>query len=375
MARDLWDLSDEELEAEFRAAKEELSSGVVAFQDEDVPADDSGEEEIEVEDPEQPNEDSVTDTDENADENSGDDPVDPDGDAEGQPEPVVEEAQKKVQQEQNYKVKANGQEYNFSIDELLKLAPKAMDYTKKTQEMAKWRKTISALTEHNVGHDDVNLLIDVLKGDKNALASVIKRTGVDALELDTDNVMYTPREYGKDATELAIQDVISKYEDDADFGITADVIANKLDEKSKSEFFKDTKLIEALHEDVKSGDFKPVYAEMQKLKALDGGSRMDLEYYVAAGKQYHTRNDLAKLAQSQMATQVAQKSAAEKMAEAAKIAEVKAQTAKRELVKQAAPAKKAAAPTVTKTVNKVVDYLDDSDEKYEEWYKNLKASY
>lgn len=375
MAKDLWDLSDEELEAEFRAAKEELSSGVVAFQDEDVPADDSGEEEIEVEDPEQPNEDSVTDTDENADENNGDDPVDPDGDAEGQPEPVVEEAQKKVQQEQNYKVKANGQEYNFSIDELLKLAPKAMDYTKKTQEMAKWRKTISALTEHNVGHDDVNLLIDVLKGDKSALASVMKRTGVDALELDTDNVMYTPREYGKDATELAIQDVISKYEDDADFGITADVIANKLDEKSKSEFFKDTKLIEALHEDVKSGDFKPVYAEMQKLKALDGGSRMDLEYYVAAGKQYHTRNDLAKLAQSQMVAQAAQKSAAEKMAEAAKIAEVKAQTAKRESVKQAAPAKKAAAPTVTKTVNKVVDYLDDSDEKYEEWYKNLKASY
>ena len=32
------------------------------------------------------------------------------------------------------------------------------------------------------------------------------------------------------------------------------------------------------------------------------------------------------------------------------------------------------APTKTKTVNKVVDYLDDSDEKFEEWYRNLKAS-
>ena len=280
-----------------------------------------------------------------------------------------------MQEEQIYKVKANGQEFDFKIDELLKLAPKAMDYTKKTQELAKWRKTISALTEHNVGHDDVNLLIDVLKGDKNALASVMKRTGVDALELDTENVIYTPKEYGKDATELAIQDVISKYEDDADFGITADVIANKLDEKSKSEFFKDPKLIEALHEDVKAGDFKPVFAEMQKLKALDGGSRTDLEYYIAAGKQYHTRNDLAKLAQANAIAQATQKTAAEKIAEAAKIAEVKAQTAKREQTKQEAPAKKAAAPTVSKTTNKVVDYLDDSDEKYEEWYRNLKASY
>ena len=374
MAKDLWDLSDEELEVEFRAAKEELSSGVAEFQDEDVPTE-GGEEEIEVDEPEQPIEDSVTDTNENANENSGEDPVDPDGDVEGQPEPVVEEVKPKVQEEHIYKVKANGQEFDFKIDELLKLAPKAMDYTKKTQELAKWRKTISALTEHNVGHDDVNLLIDVLKGDKNALASVMKRTGVDALELDTENVIYTPKEYGKDATELAIQDVINKYEDDADFGITADVIANKLDEKSKSEFFKDPKLIEALHEDVKAGDFKPVFAEMQKLKALDGGSRTDLEYYIAAGKQYHTRNDLAKLAQANAIAQATQKTAAEKIAEAAKIAEVKAQTVKREQVKQEAPAKKAAAPTVSKTTNKVVDYLDDSDEKYEEWYRNLKASY
>ena len=374
MAKDLYDMTDEELEAAFHEAKEELSSGVAEFQEEEIVSEDDNSTEEEVDEPEQPDEDSVKATDEDTDDNSGEDPVDPDGDLEGQPEPVVEEVKPKVQEEQIYKVKANGQEFDFNIDELLKLAPKAMDYTKKTQELAKWRKTISALTEHNVGHDDVNLLIDVLKGDKNALASVMKRTGVDALELDTENVVYTPKEYGKDATELAIQDVISKYEDDADFGITADVIANKLDEKSKSEFFKDPKLIEALHEDVKAGDFKPVFAEMQKLKALDGGSRTDLEYYIAAGKQYHTRNDLAKLAQANAIAQATQKTAAEKIADAAKIAEVKAQAAKREQAKQEAPAKKAAAPTKSKTVNKVVDYLDDSDEKYEEWYKNLKAS-
>ena len=370
MAKDLYDMTDEELEAAFHEAKEELSSGVAEFQEEEIVSEDDNSTEEEVEESEQPDEDSVKATDEDTDENSGEDPVDPDGDLEGQPEPVVEEVKPKVQEEQIYKVKANGQEFDFKIDELLKLAPKAMDYTKKTQELAKWRKTISALTEHNVGHDDVNLLIDVLKGDKNALASVMKRTGVDALELDTENVIYTPKEYGKDATELAIQDVISEYKDDADFGITADVIANKLDEKSKSEFFKDPKLIEALHEDVKAGDFKPVFAEMQKLKALDGGTKTDLEYYIAAGKQYHTRNDMIKLAQAQ----ATQKTAAEKIADAAKIAEVKAQTAKREQTKQEAPAKKAAAPTKTKTVNKVVDYLDVSDEKYEEWYKNLKAS-
>ena len=44
-----------------------------------------------------------------------------------------------------------------------------------------------------ISDNDLNLFADVLKGDKEAIATILKRTGVDALDLDVENVNYAPR--------------------------------------------------------------------------------------------------------------------------------------------------------------------------------------
>ena len=75
-----------------------------------------------------------------------------------------------------HKFKANGKEYSFTPEEMMEQFPKifgqAMDYTKKTQALKPWRKTIDAIESARLGHDDINLMIDVFKGDKNAIAEL-----------------------------------------------------------------------------------------------------------------------------------------------------------------------------------------------------------
>jgi len=59
-------------------------------------------------------------------------------------------------------------------------------------------------------------------------------------------------------------------------------------------------------------------------------------------------------------------------AEKQKVAQVKAQEAKRNEVKSVADKRKAAAPTSTRAGKQGnVDFLSDSDEDFEKWYKEL----
>lgn len=388
MAKDLYDMTDEELEEAFRSAKEELSNGTVSFQEDTGNDVDNTISDVDVENDEITGLDDITNTEQpdvDSDDNSNEENVENvevdnseklDGDNTEQVEAAIEDTEPEVQEVQKYKVKANGQEFDFTLNELQLLAPKAMDYTKKMQELSPWRKTISALKDNNISQNDVNLMIDVLKGDKNAIASIMKRTGLDALEIDTENVTYQPKNYGRDEVELALNDVISKYESDPEFSITADIISSKWDDSSRSEFFKDVRKIEQLHVDVKNGDYKPVFAEAQKLKALDDGRHNDMYYYLQAGKNYHMEKTNQNIRQQQLAIKQQQQIEAAKAREVElqKVQQTKEQAKARAIAEKQAELRKAAAPTKAVTSKSVVDYLEDSDEKYEEWYRNLKAN-
>ena len=255
---------------------------------------------------------------------------------------------------QTFKVKANGMEFDFTQEELMQLAPKAMDYTKKMQEIAPWRKTISALKEEGLSEEDLNLAIDVLKGDKDAMAAVMKRTGVEALDLDTDIAEYKPNQYGKDASQLAIEDVVNTISADPEYRITQTVVDSTWDNASRNAMAQDPSMISGLHNDIKSGVYDKVAPMALKMKALDGGRQSDLDYYIAAGDQYF--NQVNETANTDNV-------------------EVKAERTK--TVKQASKKRKAAGITKSKSGQKsVIDYLDDSnDEKFDDWYKKLQANH
>jgi hypothetical protein len=363
---EMYRLSDEELEKMFYDAKAEGQSPDVGDEDLEQPveaSDDNGTEEIELDDEaEEPAE--VEESDEIA-------------EAEEEPTEAEEEEEiAEVQEVQKVKFKANGKEYEFTEDEIKAQFPKifgqAMDYTKKTQAIKPWRKTIDAIEQAKLSHDDVNLMIDVLRGDKDAIAAVMKRTGIDALELDTENSKYVPKDYGRDDNALAIKDVIDEISADKEYEITHKVLSKDWDDNSFREMTKDPELIKQLHIDVKTGMFDKVQPIAEKMKVFDRGRQSDLDYYkMAAVEYFREQEDVQRRMEAVEQQRLAREAKLAKQAEVEKVRE--AQT-KREKVVEKTEQRKAAAPTKSNAgTKKVVDYLDDSDEAYEEWYKQMEA--
>lgn len=393
----IWDMSDEELEAAFRNAKAEGISpdlGIESDVDDEVEVDgvdNTEDEEIEVDDLEQPVEDSDDDasSDEDEEEESEDESEEDEGELDGEPkaeddqteedEEESDEEEQPVQEDEVLNFKANGQEYQFTTKEMKeqfgKVFGQAMDYTKKMQQIKPWRKTIDAIEQAQLSGDDINLMIDVLKGDKDAIAAVMKRTGVDALDLDTENSNYVAKDYGRDDTELAIKDIVDEISVDKEYAITHNVLDKQWDDASRGEFVKDPNLIKLLHVDVKSGMFDKVNPIAQKLKVYDGGKQSDLDYYKMAAQQYFD-NEAQNEYNAQEKTRIAAERAEKAEAERSRIEAVKAKQEQQKAVKQASSRRKAAAPTKSNAgTKKVVDYLDDSDEAFEDWYSKLQESH
>lgn len=399
----LWDMSDEELEAAFKEAKaakaspdmymEQENSSTSDVEDEqDI--DENSNDEVEFDDneiedgPEQSDEDSDHDaSDEESDEVDSEEDTEetdedtPDEETEEEKAVAADENTKEepeAQQTQTLKFKANGQEYEFTDKEIVDQFPRvfgqAMDYTKKLQAIKPWRKTIDAIEQAKLGHDDINLMIDALSGNKDAMVQILKRTGVDALDLDLENSNYVPQDYGRDETVLAIKDIVDTISQDKEFAITENILSKQWDEASWNEMVRDPEMIRLLHLDVKSGMYDTIAPIMNKLKVYDGGKKSDLDYYMLAANQYSLELDRKQKEQAiiQKQQQEADRLAKEAEANKQRIEKARANEVKRTATKQVSAKRKAAAPTkVRSTINTVVDYLDDSDEAFEEWYKSL----
>lgn len=376
---DPYDLSDEELEIAFREAKQaeavnaanESDIGTTAVEVDTSTTDgeivvDTAEANINSEQPE-------TDQDSNDNVIQDDTQIEVDG---TQPEQTDAEVDvKSVEQVVvKHKFKANGQEFEFTEDEIKdqfgKVFAKAMDYTKKTQALAPYKGMIATIKEQNLSQEDLNLAIDILKGDKKALAAIIKRTGADALELDNEQIEnYQPNNYGWSNTAIELQEVFEDIGRDPEYPITYHVVEKQWDDVSKEEFRKNPKLIKALHVDIKSGMYDKVSPLATKMKVLDNGRLSDMDYYIMAGQEYNKTQKLEQdleLARKEAAA----KAVAQAAAEQERIAKAKADQAKRLQAQNSVDQKKAAALPTSKAGKKdIIDLLDDSDEAYDKWYK------
>lgn len=373
----MFNLSDEELERAFLEARAQDNSPETDIETE-MGYDDS-EETIDLEQPEMDSDndlvvDDTEDTETEADSEETESIPDEGTEvAEEQTEEDDAETVPEVTETPVHKFKANGKEYTFTPEEMMAQFPKvfgqAMDYTKKTQALKPWRKTIDAIESANLNHDQINLMIDVFKGDKNAIAEVMRRTGVDALDLDTENDVYTPKDYGRDETALAIKDIVDEISSDKEFNITQQILNKEWDDRSFSELTRDPELIKLLHIDVKSGTYDKVQPIAEKLKVFDRGRKSDLEYYKQAAGEYFREIDEAQRREQAMEEQRQLREA--KLARQAELERVRTTQAKQEAVKTQAVARKAAAPTKSNagTKKSVTDYLDESDEAYDDWYK------
>lgn len=372
---DLYDLSDEDLEAAFKAAKEEVGT-------EDVDTTDDVQDTSDYEDTSESNEDIIEENDESEDEpDVEDDGVEVEEESDDEGEEVEEttdadtEDEKVPEEPVTHKFKANGKEYEITDEEMRTQFPKvfgqAMDYTKKLQAMKPWRKTIDAMEQAKLSHSDVNLMIDVLKGDKEAIAVVLKRTGVDTLDIDTEkDPNYVAKDYGRDESVLALQDTIDSISADPEYSVTKRIIDSDWDDASWNQLKASPEKIKQLHIDVKSGLYAKLAPLAEKQKLFDGGSKSDIDYYISAAREYFAKQ--GRMEGQRLANENQQAVTNQVVQQQKRIDKVKTEERKRSADRVAAEQRKAAAPSVgSRAKPRTVDYLVASDEDFEEWYKNL----
>lgn len=270
-----------------------------------------------------------------------------------------------AQTQEKLKFKANGQEFEFTEQEIKEqfeaVFGKAMDYTQKMQKIAPYRKMISALEAEGVTQEQLNTAIDALKGDKGALQNLLKTNEIDSFDLasEDEDQEYTPTNYGKDETQLAIEEITSKIANDPEYQITVDIVDKQWDPQSRQILASNPGMIQGLHNDVKSGVYDKVAPLAMKMKVLDGNTKSNLEYYVLAGEKFQ---------QQEQSTQ-SKKTVAE-LNKQAQDAESTFDQASSE-----AGRKRAATSTGSRAGRKgVIDYLDDDDEKFNAWYKQLQSN-
>ena len=408
---DLWDMSDEELEAAVKESKASDKSEEIDEQVQDsFPEEDSNlEEDLDSDEGDENSEEITSEEEEDGPEQSEDDESLEDSDHDSSEESdeadaededtsktddeasdkssesdeeessdEADESEDDKQPAQMYKFKANDKDYEFSSQEIVDQFPKifgqAMDYTKKMQAIKPWRKTIDAIEGAELSHEDVSLMIDVLKGDKVAVTEVLKRTGIDTLELDTEgDSKYIAKNYGRDDGALAIKDVIDSISQDDEYATTHGIISKDWDDKSWGTMSQNPEMIKLLHSDVKSGMYSTLQPIAEKLKVFGGATKSDLDYYKEAAQQ-HFNKIAQEDALSKRNLERTSKIEAEDLKKS-QLAKVKADSEKRDETKKASVKRKAAAPAKSAASGReVVDYLEDSDEAFDEWYKALQDS-
>ena len=366
MSRDIENLSDEEFDKYMNDA---IAEGGIVEEEVEVEGTETEVEEDEVDTAEQPEDENESeDSDDNNDvdeeqvEETEEDSETEEGAQDTVDEQPTEEETKPTEDTHKvptFRLKADGTEFELTENELKQLASKGMNYTKKMQDIKEYREHVSAIKEAALSKDDINLMIDVLKGDKDALATVMKRTGVDALDVDVENSKYVPKNYGRNEVELEIEEVVETISRDPEYVTTKHIISSNWDKQSQMEFVKDPVKIAKLHEDVKNGIFDQVVPMMLKKKALDGARKSDIEYYIEAGTDYYQNK-----AREAYNARVIE---AEKARKQAEIKVVKEQEAKRSVVTETASKRKAATMTKPKTAKRSIDdYLNTamSDDEF-----------
>jgi len=371
---ELYAMDDDALDAAFNEAKSALEAGEVAdteqptMDSDNAAVDTKGEEAVDTKEPDEAAQ--KAELDKGKPETATIQTEASTGDVDQKKELEIKEPTKDI-----HKFKANGQEFEFTVDEMKanfgKMFGQSMDYTKKMQTIAPWRKTISAMEENGITTDQINTVIDVLKGDKDAAAALLKQAGIDALDISDEKAEeYSPKNYGKSNEELELIDVLTSIDSDPEGTITQHVVSNQWDEASRAKLVSDPKMIQALHSDVKNGVYDKVAPMAMKMKIYGDGSKTDLEYYMEAGSMYYA--DLEQ--QGKAAELQAKTKTKDAQANAKAVDDAKKADATRIATEQASEARKAAATTKTAGAAKgVVDYLDDNDESFNEWYKQLEA--
>lgn len=185
-------------------------------------------------------------------------------------------------------IKASGRTLQISsVEEAIQLAQKGLNYHDKMAGLKPSLNIVRTLEREGLlDQDKLNELIDLYKKKPEAIAKFVKESGVDLLDVDDKLVAaYKPNQYGLSEAETALEDTMAELKQSPSYERVINFAGNQIDNASKQLIIKNPHVLLHFAEQVESGVFDVIQAELAKQKVLGNLKGMnDIQAYDAVGK-------------------------------------------------------------------------------------------
>lgn len=193
-------------------------------------------------------------------------------------------------------IRANGKDIQLkSPEEAVQLMQMGANYTRKLQELAPHRKLVLTLQNAGIDESKLNFLIDLDKGNPDAVKKLIKDSGIDPLEIDTSaDLNYSAGNHTASDQEVDFRTVLTEVSEKPAGNETL-LIIDKYDDASKNALWESPKLIESLHQQRELGIYDLITTEMDRQITLGSipPNTPFLEAYKIAGDSLMADPNLA----------------------------------------------------------------------------------
>lgn len=157
-----------------------------------------------------------------------------------------------------------------NIDDAVKLMQMGADYSSKMKSIKPNLKIVSMLEKEGLlDTNKLNNLIDLSKKNPQAIAKLIKESGIDPLDIDTDEeVDYKPTNYSVTDSEFGVNQALDDIKDSPSFDRTLNVLAKEWDSESKKLISKNPEIITIINDHVYNGVYDKIQSIMDSERAL-----------------------------------------------------------------------------------------------------------
>lgn len=167
--------------------------------------------------------------------------------------------------------KANGKLYNLkNADEVISLMQKGVDYTRKTQDISRVKKLIAMLERANLTDENqISFFIDLMSGNQEAIRKLLKDKNIDAFSLPSEEepINYIEGAHRISTEEINFSDAVKDISvEDKGSDFLREV--QKFDKETQNKLFTDPMLLKALFSNKQSGVYDKIANEIDRLRVL-----------------------------------------------------------------------------------------------------------
>lgn len=176
--------------------------------------------------------------------------------------------------------KANGKTIApRNAEDVISLMQMGANYTKKMQLMAPMKRAVESLNKAGINEEELNFLIDIHNGDKEAIKSLLKKNEIDPIDLDIEDTKYVPKNNIASDADVEFSETLMDVE--SSLPKIQEILNKTWDSKSKQIVLKDPKLMIALHQEIEMGRFDEVQQRLEIEKTFGKYKGVsDIEAYI-----------------------------------------------------------------------------------------------